>query len=86
MGNNFWGWFWALIFGKSQVCVHVQACQDAHAQVVTWSSWSDFVANSVLAFFMVLYYPSFPFELLPCLINAYGVGIGRHGVMRHPWF
>lgn len=28
-------------------------CQDAHAQVVTWSSWSDFVANSVLAFFMV---------------------------------
>ncbi|EIE23230.1 MFS general substrate transporter [Coccomyxa subellipsoidea C-169] len=29
-----------------------KACQDAHAQVVTWSSWSDFVANSVLAFFM----------------------------------
>ncbi|CAL8465277.1 g4812 [Coccomyxa elongata] len=29
-----------------------KACQDAHAQVVTWSSWADFVANSVLAFFM----------------------------------
>ena len=31
----------------------VQACLDAHAQVVMWCSWSDFVANSVLAFFMV---------------------------------
>jgi hypothetical protein len=31
----------------------VQACQDAHAQVVTWSSCADFAANSLLAFFMV---------------------------------
>ena len=30
-----------------------QACQDAHSQVMIWLSGSDFVANSVLAFFMV---------------------------------
>lgn len=37
----------------SQAPMRVQACLDAHAQVVTWCSWSDFVANSLLAFFMV---------------------------------
>ena len=31
----------------------MQACQDAHSQAMTWLAGSDFVANSVLAFFMV---------------------------------
>ena len=31
----------------------MQACQDAHSQVMTWSSGSDFVANTVLAFLLV---------------------------------
>ena len=29
-----------------------QACQDAHATVVLWSSWSDFITNSIVLFIL----------------------------------
>lgn len=34
-------------------CVLAQACQDAHSQVVAYSSVSDFFANSFFAFLLV---------------------------------
>ena len=30
----------------SSPAAHVQACLEAHSKVITWSSWSDFIANA----------------------------------------
>ena len=34
--------------GKSSM----QACSDAHATVVLWASWSDFITNSIVLFLL----------------------------------
>lgn len=46
----------ALLFRLAYACLTgllSQACLDAHASVVLWSSWSDFFSNSVLLFLLV---------------------------------